>query len=259
MGKIEKVGMSLLSAKDFQDEKVALSILEKINNSPFIPYIYGFNEALKLKYEINDISGPIKVWMHEEVNRKLSRYKQAGGSLMMVAKSEEMGYFHFSWNKLKNNPRFNYASFSVGINYLNQDKNYEEFINLCRSLVTIIEPVYGDITNFTLPDWSAPINLKIRLPEVRWMNFYGKPYIEMFGKDKILSTPCYRVEEITKDIVAVQATEDLFNHVPDEVKTNIKMHLGEDAFVWGNKAVRGYKYGKVPDFDFSGVIFSKED
>lgn len=55
----------------------------------------------------------------------------------------------------------------------------------------------------------------------------------------------------------IQATESLFEAVPDEVKANIKMHLGEDAFVWNNKPVRGYKDGKVPKFDFSGVLFSK--
>jgi hypothetical protein len=256
--KIEKVGLGLLSAKDFQDEKIVLSILEKINNSPFVPDIYGFCEPLKYKYDIEDISEPAKVWMHEEVNKKLARHNQAGGSLMMVAKNEERGFYHFDWNKLQDKTRFNFASFSVGIDFLKYDNNYDEFIKLCKEIVKIVEPVHGDISNWTLPNWSAPMDLKIRLPEIRWMNFYGKPYVEMFGKKKLLSTPCCKAEAITEDIIAIQATENLFEDIPDEVRTNIKMHLGEDAFVWGNKAVRGYKDGKVPNFDYSGVLFTKE-
>lgn len=257
MKDIEEICISLLSTKDFQDEKVISDILREINNSPFIPDNYGFCEPLKFKYEIEDISGPIKLWMHEEVNRKLAKYNQQSGSLMMAAKNEVKGFFHFSWDKLKDNPRFNYSCFTAGINYLNQGKNYEEFFKLCKSLVTIVQPVYGNIKNFTLPNWGAPLNLKIRLPEISWMNFYGKPYVEMFEKEKLLSTPCYKTEAITEDIIAIQATESLFETVPDEVKASIKIYLGEDAFVWNNKPVRGYKYGKVPKFDFSGVLFSK--
>lgn len=178
---------------------------------------------------------------------------------MMMAKNEEMGFYDFNWNKKKDNPRFNVMLFSVGIDFLKQGKNYEEFSKLYKEIIRITEPVYGDITNFTLPNWGAPLNLKIRLPEIRWMNFYGKPYVEMFGKEKLLSTPCFKAEAITEDIIAIQATENLFENIPDEVKTNIKMHLGKDAFVWGNKSIWTYKDSKVPKFDFSGVLFTKEN
>ncbi|MDD5186529.1 MAG: hypothetical protein PHS84_14840 [Paludibacter sp.] len=126
----EIVGISLSSAKDFQDKKVVSSILGLINNSPFIPEFYGLCEPLKFKYKINDTSGPISVWMHEEVNKKLSRYDQAFGSLMMMAKKEEKGFYNFVWQKLKVNPKFNYAHFSVGIDYLNRNNYYDEFIDL---------------------------------------------------------------------------------------------------------------------------------
>lgn len=255
--KIKNIGMSLLSTKDFQSEELINSILEKINNSPFVPDIYGVSEPLKFEYNIKDISEVAKIWMHEDVNKKLSKYNQAAGSLMLQTKNEEKGIFDFNWSKIYSNPEFNYASFIVGIDYLSKDDNYEEFIKLCKKIVRKIDPVYGFITNYSLPNSRAPYNLNIRLPEIRWMNFYGKPYVEMFGKEKLLSTPCYKAEVVTEDIIVIQATENLFEDVPDEVKTNIKMHLGEDAFVWGNKPVRGYKDGKVPEFDFSGVLFNK--
>lgn len=100
MKEIEEVCLSLLSTKDFQDEKVVSDILGEKNNSPFIPYNYGFCEPLKFKYENEDISGPLKLWMHEEVNRKLAKYNQQSGSLMMVSKNEGRGFFHFDWDKL---------------------------------------------------------------------------------------------------------------------------------------------------------------
>lgn len=256
---IKNVGMSLLSTKDFQDEKVVLNILEKINNSPFVPDVYGFSEPLKYKYDIGDTLGPARIWMHEDVNKKLSKYNQAAGSLMLQAKNEEKGVFDFNWSKIENKPEFNYASFIVGIDYLTEDENYKEFTKLCKKMILEIEPIYGFITNYNLFNSRAPYNIKIRLPEIRWMNFYGKPYVEMFGKEKLLSAPCYKAEVITEDIISIQATEDLFKDIPDEVKSDIKMHLGEDAFVWRNKDAISYKDGKVPNFDFSGVLFKKEN
>lgn len=256
---IGTISICLSSTKDFQDEKIVSNILEVINKSPFIPDIYGFNEPLKFKYDIKDITGPTRVWMHEEVNKKLSKYNRAAGSLMLESKNEQRGFFHFSWDKINGSPRFNFTNFIVGVDYLRENDNYKEFIELYKKLVSIAEPVYGFITNNSLPNSRAPYNLKIRLPEIRWMNFYGKPYVEMFGKEKLLSTPCYKAEVIIEDIIAIQATEDLFVDISEEVKGNIKIHLGEDAFVWGNKPIRTYKDGKVPEFDFSGVLYSKED
>lgn len=256
---LKTISICLSSTKDFQDEKVVANVLDIINKSPFIPDIYGFNEPLKFKYDIKDITGPTKIWMHEEVNRKLSKYNQAAGSLMLEAKNEQRGFFHFSWDKMKSNPKFNFTNFIVGADYLREYDNYKEFIKIYKKLVSITEPVYGFVVNNSLTNSRAPYNLKIRLPEIRWMNFYGKPYVKMFGKEKLLSTPCFKAEAITEDIIAIQATENLFEDIPEEVKTNIKMHLGEDAFVWGNKPIRGYKDGKVPNFDLSGVLFNKEN
>ncbi|QAA33036.1 hypothetical protein [Clostridium manihotivorum] len=258
MNKIEKIIFSIQSTKDFQDESLALSILERINSTPFVPDIYAFSEPLRFKYEVEDLSAPVRIWMHQEVNRNLAIYNQASGSLMMKSKSEDRVFYNFNWDKLKVNPRFNIMQFSVGSNYLMQDNNFERFLWLCKELIKIIEPVYGNITRTGEPNWKEAINVKIRLPEIRWLNIYGKPYVEMFGKEKLLSTPCHKAKAITEEIISVQASESLFQVIDDNVKNNIKNHLGKDAFVWDNKSVWGYKEGKVPNFDFSGVLYDIE-
>lgn len=79
----------------------------------------------------------------------------------------------------------------------------------------------------------------------------------MFGEKKLLNTPCYKAEKIADDVIAIQATANLFEDVDDEVKFSIKKYLGEDAFVWDNKRPLAYKNkaGKVPEFDYSEVTF----
>lgn len=119
----------------------------------------------------------------------------------------------------------------------------------------MFEPVYGEIANWSLPGVGQPFDLRIRLPEINWMLILGEPYIRMFGRDKLMSTPCHSVRAIGEHTVALQLTENLFEPVPADIRKAVKEHLGEDAFVEEGKYYRHYKTGRVPEFDFSTVLF----
>jgi len=95
------------------------------------------------------------------------------------------------------------------------------------------------------------------LPNITWGTIFGEPYINMFGKEKLLNTPCYKTETIGEKAVFLQASESIFNPVEENIKNKIKKYLDEDAFVWGGKDYRSYKTGKVPEFDFSEILYDK--
>ncbi len=257
----QKIGLNLSVSHDLQSKEIVEKFLLTINKygDTFIPDVYGYSEPLKLKYKPNDISGPANIYMHEEINKKLAMHGQAGGSLMMKKKSGEI-FYHIEWGKSTTKPRFNYFGFSVPIRLLKRQENYIKFVAMCNEFAALFKPIQGQITNSSFPNWGEPVELEIRLPEIRWMNYYGKPYIEMFGEEKLMRTPCYKVEKISDGLIAIQATENLFEDIHDEVKATIKKYLGEDAFVWDNKRALSYKDkgGRVPKFDFSGVTFKPE-
>lgn len=77
----------------------------------------------------------------------------------------------------------------------------------------------------------------------------------MFGRERLLSTPCHSVHTIGDNIVALQLTDNLFEPIPPSVRSTVKKHLREDAFVEEGKLYRTYNSGKVPKFDFSNVLF----
>jgi len=58
-------------------------------------------------------------------------------------------------------------------------------------------------------------------------------------------------------VIAMQLTDNLFEPIPPSVRSTVKKHLGEDAFVEEGKSYRAYNKGKVPEFDFSYVLFDK--
>jgi hypothetical protein len=73
------------------------------------------------------------------------------------------------------------------------------------------------------------------LPDIYWGNLLGPPYVELFGRERILSAPAQQVEQVGPELFYLQLTErleDLRDHWDDvaAVRDEVKRHLGENAF-----------------------------
>ena len=55
----------------------------------------------------------------------------------------------------------------------------------------------------------ASIDLKQRVPDLYWATVLGAPYLDMFGKDSILSAPAYSAKLLSNDQILLQMTESL--------------------------------------------------
>jgi len=93
-----------------------------------------------------------------------------------------------------------------------------------------------------------------RLAQAYWLNFFGEPYLEMFGREKVLRAPCYSIEEVGEHGVFLQATARFDSPEltdSDELLIGLEEYLGPDAF-----AGRGYPQVpcRVPRFDLSETI-----
>ncbi len=77
--------------------------------------------------------------------------------------------------------------------------------------------------------------LKHWLPDMYWGVVFGKPYVDLFGLECLLSTPAYLVEKLSDHAVYIQLSEhlqDVFekNDQIDGQRELVKHHLGYDAF-----------------------------
>lgn len=87
---------------------------------------------------------------------------------------------------------------------------------------------WGDVTPHTH-------QLKHWLPDMYWGIVFGKPYVDLFGLECLLSTPAYLVEKLSENAVYIQLSEqlqDVFekNDQIDVQREIVKKHLGYDAF-----------------------------
>jgi hypothetical protein len=96
------------------------------------------------------------------------------------------------------------------------------------------------------------LRLKKYIPNLAWGTFFGKPYIEMMGLEKLLETHAYLIER-WGDGVYIQITEnieDTFQKYEefDELRTQIKEYLGRQYFFSSDLPKSEYR---VPNFVFS--------
>ena len=81
----------------------------------------------------------------------------------------------------------------------------------------------------------ASQDLQTSIPDVYWLTVFGPPYVKRFGKDKLLSAPATKVEELGDTAVLVQLTsrlEDMRTDVAtfNAAKAELKSFLGQTAF-----------------------------
>jgi hypothetical protein len=87
------------------------------------------------------------------------------------------------------------------------------------------------------PTFSAHwTDLNEGLPNFYWGMVFGKPYLELFGSEKLLATPADRVVRVAAETIFIQLTPSILDcesrhDVVVEARKMAIRHLGETAFM----------------------------
>lgn len=100
-------------------------------------------------------------------------------------------------------------------------------------------------------------HLRSYLPDIYWTTVFGKAYVDLFSRQKLLSCPAHRVKELENGSIVVQLTPTLQDTATDEAgfertRQEARRHLGEDAFFDLAKGPE-HKY-RVPEFVWGPVL-----
>ncbi|HJV74035.1 MAG TPA: hypothetical protein VJ654_07430 [Noviherbaspirillum sp.] len=95
--------------------------------------------------------------------------------------------------------------------------------------------------------------LQTFLPDILWSQVFGPPYVRLFGLEKLLSAPAYRVEQLGPETVYIQLSESLFDmheryETVDAIRQQVKAHLDDNIFFKADNP-EGHVY-RTPDFQF---------
>jgi len=101
----------------------------------------------------------------------------------------------------------------------------------CHGYIRLDEPYVQRYKPYTPRMYTPGQSIVNCLSDITWANFFGKPYVDMWGIDKLLNAPSYDVQNFAEDNFLLLTTE---SPEPDEnITTNqlkLKEYLGLDYF-----------------------------
>ncbi|HPT51368.1 MAG TPA: hypothetical protein PLS67_04480 [Accumulibacter sp.] len=235
------ITFSLSSLSDFSSPSLASEIVRTICDVPssIRPSKFGPFEGVS---PLAGLDEPVKFISQPEKPVK------AGSLVLTAGKNCE---YQVQWNKSVP-PSFPFVGgFLLRNAFDKKSDTLLAFLDLVKKLASTTNVVYGDVRSMEFAGWDTPVNLSLRLPDIPNVSIYGKPYIELFGRERIEGAPFHRIEQLSDDLYWLQATELVTDPVPEDLRVSIRKYFDEDAFMSGKKW--RYSDGLHPAFDFSAV------
>jgi len=99
-------------------------------------------------------------------------------------------------------------------------------------------------------------NLQMALPELPWYACFGKPYIELLGRERLASCPAFRTAPVGNDAWELQLTADAraSRSTPRPyvaAREAAKQHLGREHFL---DLMAPERRQRVPDFGWTSTV-----
>lgn len=247
-----RIGFEICSIQDFENPFFAKKTLDEFLRVPMWlqPSKFGRYRPVNCPFDSRKIHLAVETWTNGEQETFGDSIVRSGAILL----DGENSSFRVSWQKCSK-PSFSFVGGAVEISSLDAQSKILEYVNLAERLCQLVKGEYAEIRNGSFHGWELPLDFQKRLPEVPWVSIYGKPYIDLFGRENILSAPCFNVVEVDRDLIRMQITESCFDPIPKDVRERVRSHLGADSFMAGLKC--RYKDGIAPKFDFSNVLLGK--
>jgi len=216
------------------------------HNGIFVPEVFdtGSPDGRMLGFDANDLSLPLKTWAEGQ------------HVLGIVAKRRKplTVFFEVSATKFR---MFDYVALNISLDrkgildpvrveFFNTNVGIEEYVNLAKSLYSVVKPNWGFISNdFCEHAIGTTLNADGNIvgynpPDVRWSlmglfwaNFFGPEYVAMFSREKLLAAPCHKVEVLPDGGILLLLSESPFDASEPAYqakKRELTDYLGPEVF-----------------------------
>jgi hypothetical protein len=214
-----------------------------------LPDRAGTHEPLKQSFSITDLEGLLEGWEYQVLFKRVSKPKLHSSVFVQYGPHRR----HSSWTISIDDPQnLNLASvlklldrasteFSADFAFIHKPTKCDIEIGLASSSISYVSTAKRSISLFVTTHL-----LRKYIPDVYWVTVFGKPYVDLFSRERLLSAPAYRVRELENGSVLIQLTEfpGESGDGPNSYQTRkalVKDHLNSDAFFDLRKGV-DHKY-----------------
>lgn len=253
--------IDILSPRTLKSKEEGKQILHLLTNSAWkvAPDYYGNYEPIRNRFEPSQAEETLRLWRFPFLWKR-KRPRIEGSVWMDIVERRE---------------RRTHGAMSVSTESTSLDeKAMVAFVQDAAKLLAadfafthLLTP--PDVEKWRFSETVFPLDLEKRtkfhlgvstfklqkyLPDLYWGTIFGAPYVRLFGRNRILSAPAYRVCELSQEMIYVQLSEslsDLRTHYEDveAVRRKVKQHLDSNAFFDPSKGEE-HEYN-IPQFAFA--------
>jgi hypothetical protein len=188
-------------------EKI-LRYLVDVGN-PFVPERFDGGSLTgdkKVPFDPSNLDLPLKGWTDHQYSLGIIAERLRPIKVILHVSSTRSSMFDHLWLYvcLDKGGKLDSRRVAAFDRYMGVDR----FLNVAKQLYAIIGANWGSIRNdFNEHNFgdvldsqgtviaNSPPTVRWALRGLFWANFFGPEYVDMFGKDKLLSAPCFRVDE----------------------------------------------------------------
>ncbi|WP_454690807.1 hypothetical protein [Achromobacter aloeverae] len=204
-----------------------------------------------------------------DVDEILEKMPVSESSILWKRKSKPRGWGRVARQLTKANSETRHAYHALFVD-VNSDQHAHELIEYAKQVARTYGVVYAFIDSpsdgyreaarrnklapFYRDMYVRTEGLNVCLYDILWGQIFGPEYVRLFGLEKLLAAPAYKVELVAEDSVYLQLTESLFDvhndyRRVDKVRWQVKEHLDDNIF-FDRYLPIGHDYRK-PVFEFT--------
>jgi len=187
------------------------------------PEYYNSFEPVNLKFDDRNIESALDCW---------------GSSFLWKRKKPAI------WGNAgigSSHPRRPFHS-SLSIHAKPEHVKSDKLAGFVQAFAGTFKPDLAVVHVFTKPEleskrtfYLSSFIMRENLPNLYWLTVFGAPYVALFGRERLLSTPAAKAQALGGECISIQLTEDLMDcrREPDRVeaaRTLAKRHLNSNAF-----------------------------
>lgn len=214
MKKSKKLQITIKSFVNWGDKEKPEELIKLMNKYGIVPLKYDKSEKTKYNFEANAF---FNFWMMME--------KKHGLGIPFI--KGKGFYTSINWGGAMPNQ----AWFTIDSKIFMDE---QAILNFTKDFFNWGEAAYGYATldERTKKMYTPGNNIEDCLGNIAWANFFSKPYVDMWGEEKLLNAPAWKKEKLENGGFMFLASKSIFTDSEEAEKNEncLKEYLGEKYF-----------------------------
>src|SRR5262245_18852044 len=203
------------------------------NAFDFLPDRWGLYEPLRHRFSLSDLDEAIRTWEFAYHVKRVASPKLTSNIFMQYGPHRD----HSTWTiTLRNVKDFEQAAFcrllecaaavlSADLGFIHEITEAEIPRGRANESIGYLNTAHTQKNLFLVTH-----DLRKWLPDIYWMTVFGRPYVELFSRERLLSCPAHSVKELDSGSIVIQLTPQLKDITAEEaaferVRLEARNHL----------------------------------